>query len=421
MEDMPDIHTPTSFGLGEETIEESDNAVIRVIGVGGGGGNAVNYMLQHDLSGVDFIVANTDKKALKGLEVTSQIRLGQKTTKGLGAGSSPEVGEKAALEDEETIRGSLSDSDMVFVTVGMGGGTGTGAAPIVARLAKESGALTVAVVTKPFKVEGQRKIRVADKGLEELASHVDALIVIPNQKLMETQKNISLIDGFALSNNVLLDCVQGISELITKPGLMGIDFADVRAVMSDMGSCIVVCGEAKSSPSAARDACMEALRNPLLEDAKLEGAKGVLVNITGSENLSMRDYEEIGEIIETLCDEEALVKIGAAIDETLADAIRVTVVMTGIEYSSSATEGSSSSQESSNELSRDRFRAEGFRQMPLKPDFQASARSRQDAQARHDSQPKKNDDIGGLDRGFRHPHHDAPIDIPAYMRKRQLD
>lgn len=420
MEEMSDIQSPVSFGLGEETIEEAENAVIRVIGVGGGGGNAVDFMLGRNLDGVDFIVANTDKKALKKLKVTHQICLGKKTTKGLGAGSSPEMGEKAALEDEASVQESIAGSDIVFVTVGMGGGTGTGAAPIVARLAKESGALTVAVVTKPFKVEGQRKIKVAEKGLEELAAHVDALIVVPNQKLMETQKNISLMDGFSLSNTVLLNCVQGISELITKPGIMGIDFADVRSVMAGMGPCIVVCGEAKRSPSAARDACMEALRNPLLEDAQLEGAKGVLVNIIGSEDLSMRDYEEIGEIIEGMCDEEALIKIGAAIDETFTDTIRVTIVMTGIEYSNSSTTKSDVSVEPTlHEHPRNtRLVSEDFGQQPLQS---SSSYNRQETPAHRDTPTKKIDEVSDTDRMVRFSHREAPIDIPAYMRKRQLD
>jgi cell division protein FtsZ len=306
------------------------DAVIKVIGVGGGGGNAVGHMLSSDITGVDFICANTDAQALKGLESQSVVQLGTQITKGLGAGANPNVGREAALEDRERIAESLRGADMVFITAGMGGGTGTGAAPIVAEVARELGILTVAVVTKPFPFEGRKRMAIADQGLKELSEHVDSLITIPNEKLLPVLgKNCSLLNAFSTANDVLLGAVQGIADLIIRPGMINVDFADVRTVMSEMGMAMMGTGTGKGE-ERAREAAEAAIRSPLLEDVDLHGAKGILVNITAGLDMNLGEFSEVGATVEEFASENATVVIGTVIDPEMVDELKVTVVATGL-------------------------------------------------------------------------------------------
>lgn len=308
----------------------TQNAVIKVIGVGGGGGNAVEHMLAQDIEGVEFICANTDAQALKNSHAKVTLQLGDQITKGLGAGANPEVGRQAAEADRERIRAILEGADMVFITAGMGGGTGTGAAPVVAEIAKQLGILTVAVVTKPFVFEGRKRLNVADEGTKQLGQYVDSLITIPNNKLMNVLgKHVSLLDAFKAVNNVLLGAVQGIAELITRPGLINVDFADVRTVMSEMGMAMMGTGVA-SGEDRARAAAEAAIASPLLEDINLAGARGVLVNITAGLDLSIGEFEEVGEVIKGLTSEGATVVVGTVIDPSMSDELRVTIVVTGL-------------------------------------------------------------------------------------------
>jgi len=308
----------------------SQNAVIKVIGVGGGGGNAVNHMLSANIEGVDFICANTDAQALKNSEVRTVLQLGSNITKGLGAGANPNVGRDAALEERDRIHEALEGADMVFITAGMGGGTGTGAAPIVAEVAKELGILTVAVVTKPFRFEGAKRQTVAAEGIEALSKNVDSLITIPNEKLLAVLgKEMSLLSAFKTANDVLLGAVQGIAELITRPGLINVDFADVRTVMSEMGVAMMGSGVANGE-TRARDAAEEAINSPLLEDVNLSGARGILVNITAGMDLSIGEFEEVGNTIKEFACDEATVVVGTVIDPDMQDEMRVTVVATGL-------------------------------------------------------------------------------------------
>lgn len=308
----------------------SQNAVIKVVGVGGGGGNAVRHMLAGNVEGVEFICANTDSQALKDLENKSVIQLGSTITKGLGAGANPEIGRQAALEDKERIAESLRGADMVFITAGMGGGTGTGGAPIVAEVARELGILTVAVVTKPFPFEGAKRMKIADAGLAELAEHVDSLITIPNEKLLTVLgKNTTLLDAFSAANNVLQGAVQGIADLIIRPGMINVDFADVKTVMSEMGMAMMGTGSA-SGENRAREAAEAAIRSPLLEDVNLQGARGILVNITAGVDLNLGEFSEVGSIIEEFASDSATVVVGTVIDPDMTDELRVTVVATGL-------------------------------------------------------------------------------------------
>ncbi|HHB93449.1 MAG TPA: cell division protein FtsZ [Thioploca sp.] len=308
----------------------SQNAVIKVIGVGGGGGNAVEHMLQGSIEGVEFICANTDAQALKNSSARTILQLGTDVTKGLGAGANPEVGEQAALEDRERIMAVLEGTDMVFVTAGMGGGTGTGAAPVVAQVAKEIGILTVAVVTRPFPFEGRKRAMVAEEGIQELSQHVDSLIIIPNEKLRDVLgKDATLIDAFKKANDVLYSAVQGISELITRPGLINVDFADVTTVMQEMGLAMMGSGYAKGE-GRARKAGTEAISSPLLADVDLKGARGILVNMTAGMDLSIGEFEEMGEVIKEFASENATVVVGTALDPEMNDELRVTVIATGV-------------------------------------------------------------------------------------------
>lgn len=308
----------------------SDRAIIKVMGVGGGGGNAVEHMSVCNLDGVDFICANTDAQALANSTARSVLQIGSEITKGLGAGANPNVGREAAIEDRDRIAEAISGADMLFITVGMGGGTGTGAAPIVAEIAKEMGILTVAVVTKPFPWEGGRRMNAADNGIAELREYVDSLITIPNEKLQTVLgKGTTLLDAFKEANNVLLNAVQGIAELITRPGLINVDFADVKTVMSEMGMAMMGTGSA-SGENRALDAAQRAISSPLLEDVNLSGAKGILVNVTAGMDMSIGEFEEVGNSIKEFASENATVVVGTVIDPDMQGDMRVTVVATGI-------------------------------------------------------------------------------------------
>jgi cell division protein FtsZ len=306
------------------------SAKIKVIGVGGGGGNAVAQMIDAKIEGVDFIAANTDAQALRQFKGKTILQIGSSVTKGLGAGANPEVGRQAALEDRDHIMEMLSGADMVFITAGMGGGTGTGATPVIAQAAKELGILTVAVVTKPFQFEAQRRMAIAEKGIEELAAHVDSLITIPNSKLADVLGGETLLlNAFKAANDVLQGAVQGIAELITRPGLINVDFADVRTVMSEMGMAMMGAGQSSGDDRAIL-AAQAAIGSPLLEDINLSGAYGILVNITAGTNLTMREFEEVGSTVSDLASEDATVVMGTVIDPDMGDDLRVTVVATGL-------------------------------------------------------------------------------------------
>jgi len=304
------------------------NAVIKVIGVGGGGGNAVRHMVSAAIDGVDFICANTDAQALNAAGSCMTLQLGSNITKGLGAGANPEVGREAALEARERIGEMLDGADMVFITAGMGGGTGTGGAPVIAEIAKEMGILTVAVVTRPFPFE--KRAKAADAGIDELRKHVDSLITIPNEKLLAVLgKGTTLLDAFKAANDVLLGAVQGIAELITRPGLINVDFADVRTVMSEMGMAMMGSGCMRGE-NRARAAAEMAIASPLLEDVNLSGAKGVLVNVTAGMDMTIDEFEEVGDIIKSFASDDAMVVVGTVIDMEMSEDLRVTVVATGL-------------------------------------------------------------------------------------------
>jgi cell division protein FtsZ len=308
----------------------SHGAIIKVIGVGGGGGHAVQYMADNHVDGVEFIFANTDAQALQSHSSHKVLQLGRTVTRGLGAGANPEIGRQAAEEDRDRISESLTGADMVFITAGMGGGTGTGASPIVAEIAKELGILTVAVVTKPFPFEGRKRMQIANQGIQELIQHVDSLITIPNEKLLPVLgKSISAPSALRAPNEVLKGAVQGIADLILHPGMINVDFADVRTVMSEMGMAIMGTGVA-SGENRAREAAEIAIRSPLLEDVNLQGAKGILVNITAGENISLGEFTEVGDTIEEFYSENATVILGMAINQDMTDDIRVTIVATGL-------------------------------------------------------------------------------------------
>jgi cell division protein FtsZ len=311
-----------------DQIESS--AVIKVIGIGGGGGNAVNYMLKHAVEGVEFIVANTDSQAMRAIPADRTLQLGGDITKGLGAGANPDVGRNAAIEDRDAIVDVLTGTDMIFITAGMGGGTGTGAAPVVAEIARDLGILTVAIVTRPFGFEGRRRAHVADQGITALAKHVDSLIVVPNEKLLPVLgKNSSLMAAFGEANNVLHGAVRGIADLIIRPGMINVDFADVRTVMSEMGKAMMGTGVATGEDRAVT-AAEVAIRSPLLEDVDLSGARGILVNITSGPDFTLGEFDLVGKVVEQISDENANVVIGTVIDPEMSDQLCVTVVATGL-------------------------------------------------------------------------------------------
>ncbi len=308
----------------------SQSAVIKVIGVGGGGGNAVAHMVDTGIEGVDFICANTDSQALKDSRVRTSLQIGCNITKGLGAGANPDIGGQAAMEDRDRIHEAIEGADMLFITAGMGGGTGTGAAPIVAQVAKELGILTVAVVTKPFMMEGNKRMAIAEQGIAELGKSVDSLITIPNEKLLAVLGgDTTLLDAFRSANQVLQGAVQGIAELITRPGLINVDFADVKTVMAEMGMAMIGSGTS-SGEDRAREAAEAAVSSPLLEDINLAGANGILVNVTAGMDLSIGEFQEVGNTVKEFASDDATVVIGTVIDPDMTDRIRVTVVATGL-------------------------------------------------------------------------------------------
>lgn len=306
------------------------NAVIKVVGVGGGGGNAVQHMMTADVEGVDFICANTDAQALKKSHAKTVLQLGGNITKGLGAGADPTVGREAAMEDKDRIQDVIGGADMLFITAGMGGGTGTGGAPVIAQVARDMGILTVAVVTKPFPFEGKKRMEIANQGIIELSKHVDSLITIPNEKLLTVLgKSTSLLDAFKAANDVLLGAVQGIAELITRDGLINVDFADVRTVMSEMGMAMMGTGRA-TGEGRAREAAENAVHSPLLEDVDIRGARGLLVNVTAGFDMAIGEFEEVGNTIKEFAADDATVVIGTVVDPEVTDEIRVTLVATGL-------------------------------------------------------------------------------------------
>ena len=316
----------------------TQNAVIKVIGVGGGGGNAVEHMVQANIEGVDFVCANTDAQALKNTSARTVLQLGGAITKGLGAGANPDIGRQAAMDDRERIIEVLEGADMVFITAGMGGGTGTGAAPVFAQIAKELGILTVAVVTKPFPFEGSKRMLIAENGIKELSQYVDSLITIPNEKLLTVfGKDISLLAAFKAANDVLLGAVQGIADLITRPGLINVDFSDVRTVMSEMGMAMMGSGVA-SGENRSRKAAEAAIASPLLENVSLAGARGILVNITAGPNMSIGEFGEVGNAVKELASDNATVVVGTVLDPDMDDEMRVTVVATGLGQSAKGEE-----------------------------------------------------------------------------------
>ena len=309
---------------------DAKNAVIKVVGIGGGGSNAVEHMVSANIEGVEFVCANTDAQALRNASAPTVLQLGANITKCLGAGANPDIGRQAALEDRESIMEVIDGADMVFITAGMGGGTGTGGAPVIAKAAKEMGILTVAVVTKPFPFEGKKRMQVAEAGIEELSQYVDSLITIPNDKLLSVLgKGISLLDAFKAANDVLLGAVQGIAELITRPGLINVDFADVRTVMSEMGIAMMGSGTATGEDRARRAAEM-AIASPLLEDINISGARGILVNVTAGMDMSIGEFDEVGNAVKEFASDNATVVVGTVIDPEMTEELRVTVVATGI-------------------------------------------------------------------------------------------
>jgi cell division protein FtsZ len=328
IEDFNDKSQPESdirIHFNEELL---NSAKIKVIGVGGGGGNAVNRMIESHLEGVEFVVANTDLQALKGCKAPVKIQLGVKLTNGLGAGANPEVGRKAALEDAEKIIEALEGADMVFVTTGLGGGTGTGAAPIIASLATEMGALTVAVVTKPFAFEGKRRQNQAERGLQELIDSVDTTVVIPNEKLLAVAKDAGFFESFRVADDILRQAVQGISDIITIPGIINRDFADVKTIMAGMGYAVMGTATAKGEGRATA-AAQAAIASPLLEAGAIDGARGILINITGSSSLRLAEVNEASTIIQSAAHEDANIIFGAVLDEKMKDEVKITVIATG--------------------------------------------------------------------------------------------
>ena len=387
-----------------DTIDQQ--AVIKVVGVGGGGGNAVNYMQLSTIEGVEFINANTDVQALQTSGCGTILQLGCNLTKGLGAGADPDVGRQAAIEDRERIVEALAGADMVFITAGMGGGTGTGAAPVIAEIARDIGALTVAVVTRPFKFEGARRDRLAEQGLKLLKDSVDSLITIPNEKLLEVMgKEASLEDAFAMANDVLRNAVQGISELITSPGLINVDFADVKTVMSEMGQAMMGSASA-TGPSRAAEAAHNALSSPLLEDTNIRGAKGILVNVTAGPDLTIGEFGEVGAMIRDMASEDATVVIGTSIDPEMKDTLRVTMVATGIQESgvqAVRAEQMAIVEQVGRAVGSDVMPRRGYEQTQIEPDLLSRPRGRQSG------------DLPVFDTDG-----DTTLDVPTFLR-RQAD
>jgi cell division protein FtsZ len=389
--------------------EKPETAVIKVFAVGGGGTNAVRHMIFGKVEGVDFICANTDAQALTDLEPASILQIGGKITKGLGAGANPEVGRQAALEDRDRIAEMLVGADMVFITAGMGGGTGTGGAPVVAEVAKEMGILTVAVVTRPFFFEGKKRIQVAEQGIKELQQHVDSLIVVPNERLLDVLgKSTSLVDAFKAANDVLLHAVQGIAEVFLCPGMINVDFADVKAVMSEMGMAMMGTGAA-SGEQRAREAAEAAIHSPLLDDINLQGARGILVNITGGENLSLGEFSEVGDTIEEFASENATIVVGTVIDPEMSTELRVTVIATGLDNETERTPLKVVASKQTNETAEP-----DYRQLDLPTVMRNNDGAGASAEAANSSNAKVN--IKPVNSGSMEDY----LDIPAFLR-RQAD
>jgi cell division protein FtsZ len=403
----------------------SQSAVIKVIGVGGGGGNAVQHMVNAQIEGVEFVCANTDAQALKSSTVKTVLQLGGDITKGLGAGANPEIGRQAALEDRDRISDVLEGSDMVFITAGMGGGTGTGAAPVVAQIAKEMNILTVAVVTKPFPFEGRRRMETANHGIMELSQYVDSLITIPNEKLLTVLgRDISLLSAFKSANDVLLGAVQGIADLITCPGLINVDFADVRTVMQEMGMAMMGTGRSRGT-ARAKEAAEAAISSPLLEDVNLSGAKGILVNITSGMDMTMGEFEEVGNTVKSFASDNATVVVGTVIDPTMEGEVRVTVVATGIGLDAPKSRDEREREKATREVEREKPREVEREVVPTvqlaKPAAPAPApepeaidyrQFERPTHMRNPARPEPSDRVGG-------PRTDY-LDIPAFLR-RQAD
>ena len=404
-----------------ELVEKlAPNAVIKVIGVGGGGGNAVAHMVNAGVEGVEFITANTDAQAIKQCGAKHQLQLGSNVTKGLGAGANPEVGRQAALEDRERILEALDGADMVFITAGMGGGTGTGAAPVVAQLAKERGILTVAVITKPFPFEGRRRMQVALKGIEELANHCDSLITIPNEKLITVLgRDATMMQAFRAANDVLLGAVQGIADLIVRPGLINVDFADVRTVMSEMGLAMMGSGTARGD-DRAQAAAEAAISNPLLDEVNLSGANGVLVNITAGPDFTMREFDEVGRIIEEFASEDATVVVGTVLDPDMQDEVRVTVVATGLNRTAARQPIRGSDRELPREVVRNQVKLVRNATTGL-PDLDAMANTAMPATGNNlGLRASRNVDTAPATALADFPTDHSYLDIPAFLR-RQAD
>ncbi|WP_066966382.1 cell division protein FtsZ [Microbulbifer sp. Q7] len=393
-----------------------DKPVIKVIGVGGGGGNAVKHMIASEVGGVDFICANTDAQALKDVEAQTILQLGNTITRGLGAGANPDVGRQSALEDRERIAEVLTGADMVFITAGMGGGTGTGGAPIVAEIAKDLGILTVAVVTRPFMIEGRKRTTVAEEGILELRDKVDSLITIPNDRLLEVLGNkITMKAAYREADNVLLGAVQGIADLMIRPGIMNVDFADVRTVMSEMGMAMMGSGAAVGE-NRAREAAEKAVRSPLLDNVNLQGARGILVNIiTGSEDagcqeLTLGEYSEVGQIVQEIASDDATVVIGTAVDDKLGDEMRVTVVAAGLgEASAQAARPTKVVDNTRRPEAREAARAAAPAETAREPQDVRGSRVESDR-----SKPRSMPPLNPADQDMEY------LDIPAFLR-RQAD
>jgi len=376
-----------------------NQARIKVIGVGGGGGNAVNMMITYDLQGVDFITANTDAQALSISKSPVKIQLGFEITKGLGAGSDPDTGKRAAMESKTVIRDSLDGADMVFITAGLGGGTGTGGAPIAAEIAKELGALTVAVVTKPFQFEGKQRERQAEEGLEELRKIVDTLIVIPNQRLLSLSgRNMSLLDAFKKADDILYHAVKGISDLIMVPGLINLDFADVKNVMSEMGLALMGTGIA-SGENRAVEAAQKAISSPLLEDNSIQGARGVLINVTGGSEMTLFEVNEASTMVQTEAHEEANIIFGTVIDDNMDDELRVTVIATGFDV---------------------RGKAEESRKPPIVPTYAAARNKKEDLAVptfMRDKERKGPENPVVIRMGLINDDDNIDFEVPTFLRK----
>lgn len=399
------------FELVEQT---SLGARIKVIGIGGGGGNAVNTMITAKLTGVDFVVANTDVQALDASRASVKLQLGEKITKGLGAGANPEIGRRAAMEDQERIREYLAEADMIFITAGMGGGTGTGGAPIIARIAREVGALTVGVVTKPFIFEGKKRLGQAEDGIQELKENVDTLIVIPNQRLLSiAAKTTTMLEAFQKADDILFQAVRGISDLIITPGLINLDFADVRTVMAEMGLALMGAASA-SGENRAVEAAQKAISSPLLEDLSIHGARGVLINITGGPDLALYEVNEAATMIQEEAHDDANIIFGAVIDDRMKEEIRITVIATGFEEKEERKPVLGSVASANNPNSSSKGKKVVHLGTIVDDEYPTWQRKKQDG-----AEPENaTNDKGGFQ--FSPEDEDDKFDIPTFLRK-QMD